>query len=62
MLSIKGNADCKFNYFSNTSRPTKSFVLEKMGYIKNLGVAIENDLSFDLNISEKVNKAFQMLG
>ena len=57
MLSIKGNADCNFNYFINTS--TETFVLKKASYIKNVGVAIENDLSFELNISEKVNKLFR---
>ena len=60
ILSIKGNADCNFNYCFNTCK--ESFVLEKVEYIKDLGVVIENDLSFDMHISEKVNKAFQMLG
>jgi hypothetical protein len=30
--------------------------------MKDLGVVIDSELSFDIHISEKVNKAFQMLG
>ena len=36
--------------------------LEHVDHIKDLGVIIDKDLSFDLHITEKVNKAFQMLG
>ena len=60
ILSIKGKDENKFNY--TFSKDNNSFTLEHVDHIKDLGVIIDRDLSFDLHISEKVNKAFQMLG
>ena len=37
-------------------------VLEHVDHMKDLGVVIDNELTFDQHISDKVNKAFQMLG
>ena len=59
ILSIKGKDDNKFAYGFNNCNT--NFVLENVDHIKDLGVIID-DLTFDLHISEKVNKAFQMLG
>src|SRR5437867_5762571 len=60
ILSIKGRNENKFNY--TISKDNNSFTLEHVDHIKDLGVIIDRDLSFDLHISEKVNIAFQMLG
>ena len=60
ILSIKGRDENKFTY--TFSKGNNSFTLEHVDHIKDLGVIIDRDLSFDLHISEKVNKAFQMLG
>src|SRR5437867_3641116 len=60
ILSIKGRDENKVNY--TFSKDNNSFTLEHVDHIKDLGVTIDRDLSFDLHISEKVNKAFQMLG
>ena len=59
ILSIKGRDENKFNY--TFSKDNNSFTLEHVDHIRDLGVTIDRDLSFDLHISEKVNKAFQML-
>src|SRR6267154_1138467 len=58
--SIKGRDENKFAY--SFTKCDNSFALEHVDHIKDLGVIIDGDLSFDQHISEKVNKAFQMLG
>jgi len=40
----------------------KSVVLENVDSYKDLGVIIDSYLKFDKHISEKVNKAYMMLG
>src|SRR6266516_4784912 len=58
ILSIMGRDGNKFTY--TFSKCNNSFTLEHVDHIKDFGVIIDRDLSFDLHISEKVNKAFQM--
>jgi len=60
VLSVKRKDDIKFAYGFN--KCGDCFVLEHVDHITDLGVTIDNDLCFDLHISEKINKAFQMLG
>src|SRR6267154_5707281 len=60
ILSIKGRDENKFAYSFN--KYDNSFALEHVDHIKDLGVIIDEGLSFDQHLSEKVNKAFQMLG
>src|SRR6266516_375614 len=60
ILQVKGRDENKFTY--TFSKCNNSFTLEYVDHIKDLGVIIDRDLSFDLHISEKVSKAFQMLG
>ena len=60
VLSIKSKTNTNFDYGFNKNN--NYFVLEHVDCIKDLGVNIDSDLSFDAHISEKVNKAFQMLG
>ena len=59
ILSIKGRNENKFAYSFN--KCDNSVALEHVEHIKDLGVIIDGDLSFGQHISEKVNKAFQML-
>ena len=59
ILSIKSRDENNFAYSFN--KYNNSFALEHVDHIKDLGVIIDSDLLFDLHISEKVNKAFQML-
>ena len=60
VLSVKRKDGIKFPY--GFSKCNNNFALEHVDHIKDLGVIIDKDLCFDLHISEKVNKAFQMLG
>ena len=40
----------------------KCVFLENVNSYKDLGVTVDNHLKFDKHISEKVNKAYMMLG
>ena len=60
ILSVKGKDENKFFYGFN--KCNTNLALERVDHIKDLGVIMDKDLSFDLHISENVNKAFQMLG
>ena len=60
ILSVKGKDENKFSYGFN--KCNTNFALERVDHIKDVGVIIDKDLSFYLHISEKVYKAFQMLG
>jgi hypothetical protein len=60
VLTLKKNLNHNFDYgFSNCDSYSS---LECVDSMKDLGVVIDSELSFDIHISEKVNKAFQMLG
>ena len=60
VLSVKRKDEINFAY--GFIKCGASLALEHVDHIRDLGVTIDKDLCFDLHISEKVNKAFQMLG
>ena len=60
VLSIKNKSGINFDYGFN--KDNNFVVLEHVDHMKDLGVVIDNELTFDQHISDKVNKAFQMLG
>ena len=57
VLSLKRKDGNIFAYgFDDGS---SNLALEHVDHIKDLGVIIDKDLSFDLHITEKVNKVFK---
>ena len=60
VLTIKKSKNDNFSY--GFTKSNDYLALENVDNMKDLGVIIDCELNFDLHISEKVNKAFQMLG
>jgi len=60
VLSIKRNTNNNYDY--GFSKCNTYFTLEHVDHMKDLGVTVDSELTFDLHISEKINKAFQMIG
>ena len=62
VLSICKNNSKKITNQYSVDTPNGRISLENVSYIKDLGVIIDNELSFSNHIHEKINTAFRMLG